>query len=305
MGKEEESVRGAPQREVNAVPQPLPRRAETLDESISDLLAGLASPDPSAAWKDFLQRYSPIVLHIVRRCESDPQRVSECFDHVCQALSDNRFRRLLGFQSNGPAKFRTWLMAVVANLCTDWHRKRRGRYRPLRAVAQLPELEQLVYRFIYARGMTRVECLRALEHRYPTLTEQQLSEINARLFARLPQQQRWQLGTGMATAGPQGELLTLDLTDDSFQLEDAGPGPEEVAQTDQEHARLAKAMAELPARQRLLLRLRFEQNLTLAEVARLAGLQDPFRAHRQIQAALSTLAEIMNRPAAHSDRKTR
>jgi RNA polymerase sigma factor (sigma-70 family) len=275
------------------------------DDSIGRLLARLASPDPGAAWSEFLQRYSATLLQIVRRCEADPQRVGECFDHVCQALSDDHFRRLRAYRNDGPAQFRTWLMAVVANLCTDWHRKRRGRYRPLRAVAQLPELEQLVYRCIFVRGMTRVECLRALEHRYPTLTEQQLSEVNARLFARLPPQRRWQLGTRMATIGPQGETLTRDLADDALQLEDVGPGPEAIAQTTQEHEWLAKAMAELPTQQRLLLRLRFEQNLTLAEVARLTGLQDPFRAHRQIQAALKKIAEAMNCPVRASDRKTR
>ena len=59
-------------------------------------------------------------------------------------------------------------MAVTANLCIDWRRKRRGRFRPIRAVAQLPELEQLVYRYMYVRGMRRAECLRALEARFPT-----------------------------------------------------------------------------------------------------------------------------------------
>jgi RNA polymerase sigma factor (sigma-70 family) len=275
------------------------------EESISDLLSRLASPEPSAAWKDFLQRYSPVVLHIVRRCESDPQRASECFDHVCQALSDDRFRRLRSFQSDGPAQFRTWLMAVTANLCVDWRRKQRGRFRPIRAVAHLPELDQLVYRHIYVRGLPRAECLRLLQPRFPELTDQQLSSINGRLFSLLSPQQRWQLGARMAATGPQGGTLTLDLADESLQLEDPGSGPEHVVQSDQEREHLTAAMSQLPTQQRLLLRLRYEQNLTLAEVARLTGLHDPFRAQRQIQAALKALAELMNRPAAPSDRKTR
>jgi transcriptional regulator with XRE-family HTH domain len=39
----------------------------------------------------------------------------------------------------------------------------------------------------------------------------------------------------------------------------------------------------------LLLRLRYEQDLTLEEVARLVGLGDPYRAHREIQAAVAEL----------------
>lgn len=274
-----------------------------IDESISGLMAGLASANPDAAWREFLQRYSSTVMQIVRRYESDPQRVAECFDHACEALSDHRFRRLLSFQRDGPAQFRTWLMAVTANLCVDWRRKRRGRFRPVRAVAHLPDLDQLVYRHIYVRGLPRAECLRLLTPRFPDLTDQQLSDINARLFSVLSPQQRWQLGMRMATTGPQGDTMTLDIVDDSIQLADASPGPEEAAQDVQEGELLSAALAQLPSQQRLLLRLRYEQNLTLAEVARLTGLQDPFRVHRQIQTALAALAEIMNLPTHDSGRK--
>jgi RNA polymerase sigma factor (sigma-70 family) len=276
-----------------------------IEAPASDLLAGLASGNPDIAWRGFLQRYSPTILHIVRRYEHDPQRVTECFDHVCEGLSDHGFRRLLGFQQDGPAQFRTWLMAVIANLCVDWRRRQRGRFRPVRAVAHLPELEQLVYRHLYAHGLPRAECLRRLRLRFPDLTDQQLSDINARLFSLLSPQQRWQLGMRIATTGPQGETMTLDINDDSIQFEDANAGPEEVVEDEQQFERLTAALAKLPSHPRLLLRLRYEQDLTLAEVARLTGLQDPFRAKRQIQAALAALTEIMTQTGRNAARKTR
>jgi hypothetical protein len=61
----------------------------------------------------------------------------------------------------------------------------------------------------------------------------------------------------------------------------------------------------LPAEQRLLLRLRYEQNLTLAEVARLTNQSDPFRANRQIQSALKALADLISDPRIAPGRKTR
>ena len=275
------------------------------DEAIADLLTRLASPDPGAAWNEFQHRYSPTLLQIVRRYESDAQRVNECFDHVCQALSDDRFRRLLKFQIHGTARFRTWLMAVTANLCIDWKRSKGGRFRPVRAVAHLSELEQLVYRHIFVRGMPRAECLHVLEGRFPDLNEQRLAEINARLFATLTPQHRWHLGTRAPGCGPQTDAISLDHADAAFQLEDPTTGPAETAEADQDRRRLAAALARLPSQQRLLVRLRYEQNLTLAEVARLTGLQDPFRARRQVQAALAALAELMTQAARDTDRKTR
>jgi DNA-directed RNA polymerase specialized sigma24 family protein len=64
-------------------------------------------------------------------------------------------------------------------------------------------------------------------------------------------------------------------------------------------------LSKLPAEQRLLLRLRYEQDLTLAEVARLTGQSDLFRANRKIQVALDTLADLMGGQRFQPDRKTR
>jgi len=53
---------------------------------------------------------------------------------------------------------------------------------------------------------------------------------------------------------------------------------------------LRQALARLTPHQRLLIKLRYQQDLSLKEVARLTRLGDPFRARRHIQAALDQLA---------------
>jgi RNA polymerase sigma factor (sigma-70 family) len=83
------------------------------------------------------------------------------------------------------------------------------------------------------------------------------------------------------------------------QLEDPDAGPEALTLRAQQRDRLEAALLHLPPQQRLLLRLRFEQDLTLAEVARLTRQPDPFRVNRQIQAALAALADLMESDAAH------
>jgi len=263
------------------------------DESVTDLLARLSAGQTDAAWREFLERYSAAIMHTVRRHEGDPERATDCFLHACSALNDDGFRRLLSYRPDGPARFRTWLMAVVSNLCIDWRRKQDGRIRPLQAVAHLPELDQLVYRHIYQRGLSRAQCLQTLKPQFPDLTEQQLAAINARLFALLTPQQRFQ------SSARHGATISLDggsTLDDgglSGQLEEPAPGPDVLALQAQQQSRLQAALARLPPQQRLLLRLRFEQDLTLAEVARLTRQPDPFRVNRQIQAALAALADLM------------
>ena len=275
------------------------------NESVTDLLEQLSSGRVDAAWSEFLARYSPLIMHVVRRHGLNDDRSTETFNHVCASLSDDGFRRLLSFRPDGPARFRTWLIAVVANLCVDWRRKERGRVRPLRCVSRLPELDQQVYYCIYERRMSRVQCLQALMPRFPELTGATVSEINARLFAFLTPQQRWQLSVRTPTLKPMVCDARSEDDDAARQVAEPGPGPDELTAHLQEQRRLQDALSKLPAEQRLLLRLRYEQELTLAEVARLTGQSDPFRANRKIQVALDTLADLMGGQRSEPDRKTR
>jgi RNA polymerase sigma factor (sigma-70 family) len=263
--------------------------------SITDVLERLASGQGvDSAWTAFLDRYSPLILQVARRYESHRDRALDCFVFVCGALADDGFRRLLKYRPDTGTRFETWLRAVVANLCIDWRRQQQGRLRPVQAIAGLSDLDQLVYRCLYVLGMRRDECLRALRPRFPALTDGEVSEINARLFALLTPRQRWQLGARMAGFVSMDDAESPIARDGGLQVADPGPGPEHVAEDDEERARIAEAMARLPARQRLLLKLRFDQELTLAEVARLAGIPDVHRANRQIQAALAELARLLD-----------
>jgi RNA polymerase sigma factor (sigma-70 family) len=275
------------------------------DEGVKELLERLSSGRVDAAWSEFLARYAPLIMHVVRRCDADDARTTECFNHVCGALSDDGFRRLLSFRPDGPARFKTWLIAVVANLCVDWRRKERGRVRPLQCVARLPELDQQVYRCIYVRGMSRAQCMEALAPRFPQLTAATVSEINARLFALLTPQQRWQLSARTPALKPRGFDARPEDDDPAWQVATPDPGPDDLAVDSQELRQLQDALSQLPSQQRLLLRLRYEQNLTLAQVARLTGQPDPFRANRQIQAALDALGRLMGSQKFQPGRKTR
>ena len=111
------------------------------DETVTDLLERLSSGRVGAAWSEFLEQYSPLIMQVIRRHDADHERARECFTYVCGALSDDGFRRLLSFRPDGPARFKTWLMAVVSNLCVDWRRKQQGRIRPGPSVLNLPDLD--------------------------------------------------------------------------------------------------------------------------------------------------------------------
>jgi hypothetical protein len=155
-----------------------------IDDTVTEFFERLSTGRVDAAWREFLTRYSSLIMHVIRRQCVDEDGAGECFVHVCGALSSDGFRKLISFRPDGPARFKTWLMAVVANLCVDWRRKEVGRHRPFKSVSCLSELDQQVYRCIYVRGMSREQCLRVLLPRFPELTGFQVSGINTRLFGR-------------------------------------------------------------------------------------------------------------------------
>lgn len=264
-----------------------------LGGNIDKILTELSSNRVESAWKAFLNSYSPLIMQVVYQYESDPNKADECFLFVCGKLSDDGFRRLLQFDSGRNARFSSWLKVIVSNLCVDWRRKEFGRHRPYRAIDRLSPLDQLLYHYKTECGMDRRACLNALRITYPDLTEKQLAESNGRLHTALTPRQRWQLTIRKREMGAVNVSGAASDQTKATELVEPGPGPESVAQLLQTRASLEQAMSQLNNQQRLLLRLRFQEDLPLKDVADLAGLGNLHQAKRRIKSALAALAELL------------
>ncbi|MDX6290858.1 MAG: hypothetical protein QOH42_2657, partial [Blastocatellia bacterium] len=83
------------------------------EEIIVRILEQLRAGEPQEAWTQFLQQYSALVFQVVRHFEHNNDHAADCFQFVCERLSEKSFRRLHQFKVDGPAKFSTWLRAVV------------------------------------------------------------------------------------------------------------------------------------------------------------------------------------------------
>lgn len=255
-------------------------------KSIAGLLNRLSSVDAGPAWVEFLDRHAQLIMNTANQFEYEQDRINECFLFVCEKLNDDGFRRLLNFNPRGVAKFRTWLGAVVFNLCVDWHRKEFGRVTLLPAISALPAFDQSVYRLVIEQGIKKETCFQTLRADFPDLTRELVATSVRRIHSLLTPRQRWQLsvrnrGRRQARGGPaQGRVEGLP---------DPGSGPETQAQTQQELEALQNAIAHLPADQRLLLKLRFQEGLSLKKIAQLKHLGDSNRAWRHIQGAINAL----------------
>ncbi|MBA2702850.1 MAG: sigma-70 family RNA polymerase sigma factor [Blastocatellia bacterium] len=263
--------------------------------AIERTLRELVSQNPQEAWDEFLREYAAHILQVVRQFEKNSDQASDCFQFVCERLVDRKFRRLRKFEIDGAAKFLTWLRVVVRNLCLDWQRKQSGRTRLFASVSRLSLLDQEVFRLIYQRGNTTEESLQMLAPRFPRITESRITESRGRIEKELTVRQRWLLAQKAAqTTSTMSAVIEAPETKVQ-EIPDAKPNPEEQSIQDESRRRLRPLLRRLPSQERLLLRLRFEQELTLEQCARLTGLGNAQRVDRQLKEILTRLRTELDR----------
>ena len=260
--------------------------------TISDLLRRLSSADAGPGWVEFLELYAPLIMSVASQFEYEQDRVQECFLYACEQLNDDGFRRLLKFDTTGKAAFRTWLGSVVFNLCVDWHRREYGRVTLLPAISALPAFDQSVYRMVVEQGMDKETCFQSLRADFPDLTRELIARAVTRVYSLITPRQRWQI------AVRNRRIRTVPGTSSQESpelLPDPAIGPDMEAQKQQNLEALQEAMSRLPANQRLLLRLRFQQGLTLKKIAELKYHGDVNLTWRKIRTATEALLQNFNR----------
>jgi DNA-directed RNA polymerase specialized sigma subunit len=245
------------------------------------------------AWPLFLQLYSDRVLRIVRRFAKNEDDRADCFLFVCEQLHRKNCRRLRKFDPAGPAMFTTWLHAVTFNLCRDWRRTKFPRYRIFRSISGLPDFEQEIFHCHFERGMNLQETLEALRYTYPHITRAEVADAAAKLQSHITSRQRRLLlarrpKLESLSSGQEGNPATQDLPDN-----DRSSEPEVAADRQQLDTALNNALKALEPGDLLILRLRFQRDLSLAEIATLTGVANAQAVDRQIQKIVEALRQKM------------
>lgn len=263
------------------------------DHSIVELQESLRSSDAGTAWQNFLTEYSTVLYHTARAHAHDHDEAADCFLFLCEQLAQNNFRRLLKFNPKGPASFVTWLRVVARNLCMDWHRKRTGRPRPFRALEHFSALEFEVYQCRIERGLSEFETLQLLKPSFPDLQLAELAEVEATIANSLDSRQRWILYTRQLSRADYKSSVADGEDDGVSELTDPRSNQEALVVHWEQEENLKKCVASLAPQERLIIQLRFEENCSLEEIARLTGLRDAQRVHRHIGAILKKLRDGM------------
>jgi RNA polymerase sigma factor (sigma-70 family) len=258
------------------------------DPFIASMLSTLSSTEPQSAWCAFLDRYSGLIYHVVLSFDRDPDRSGNCYLFVCEQLSANDFRRLRKFDVGGRATFSTWLCAVMRNLCLDWHRKEHGRHRMFGSVARRSATDQLLFEVVFRRGFSAEEAREELSRRGVELSFAAVEERISDLRRCLSSRQLWLLSSGNTV------LDSIDGEEErTYVVEpaDPAPDPEALAALRETHQHVSAALASLTDSDRLLVRLRYQEGLTLQQVAKLVGLKDAQTADRRLRDIIEHLRQ--------------
>jgi len=268
------------------------RSSKCQEWGIAQLLAQLRSSDARGAWDQFLLHYGAVLYQVVRASARDEEEIADCFVFACEKLAEKGYRRLLRFKPEGAASFVTWLRVVSRNLCLDWQRKVHGRPRPFKFLQSLSALDLEVYQCRYERGLSGDDTLRQIRATWPAVTPDVVNEIESRIARLLSPRQLWILSTRLTSKA----AVPLDVEDDErgvIDIADPMPSPEQTMFHEQEQGRLQRCVVSLASEERLIVKLRFENELSLQEIAQLTGLGDAQRAQRKLVAILKKLRDAM------------
>lgn len=260
------------------------------DPFLASILSAISPADRQSAWSEFLERYSGLIYHVVLSFDRDPDRSGNCYLFVCEQLSANGFRRLRKFDAGGAASFSTWLCAVARNLCLDWHRKEHGRHRVFGSVARRSAADQMLFELVFRQGLSVEEAREELSRRRIALSFAEVEERINGLRRCVTSRQLWLLSSGKGAAGA---IESGEEGAHATEPVDPAPDPEAVAVLRQTHAQLSAALGSLTDSDRLVVRLRYQEGLTLQQVARLVGLKDAQTADRRLRDIMEHLRQSL------------
>ncbi len=255
--------------------RPLRRKTSGTTPPISDdALLELFRRRPRRAWKIFLDRYAERMLGQLRGLGFDRDEAMDRFVFVCERLARNRFARLRRVRATGSrGELVPWLRQVVKNAAIDWGWSQTGRRRLFQSVEGLGEIEQRVFQLHFWTGLgpaAMVERLRVEGH--SEISIEQVFDALERVLERLDSGQKWRLLSQLSRRRPAGPVGVGGSEIGAFEPATNAPDPEtELLRAEQARV-LAEALSHLPARDRLMFRLRYDDALSLADIAAVVGL---------------------------------
>lgn len=239
---------------------------------IATLLLGGATSE--AAWRQFLDGYSKLILKILWQFDRQHDRVMDGYLAVCSKLAERNFAVLRKFHNDSRLRdtdFPLWLSAVIRNIAIDLYRTEKGRKRFPRALQNAPLPEREVFALYYWRGYSHDEIRHQLHHRFNGRSGD-VAGILARINRRLKRR----------PASPVSSGITVIPFDDGRHQPEAQGGLPDNEQMD-------RWMNTLTPEQRLVVHLRFWGDMAATDISRMLNIRPSHRIYSILQRAFAVM----------------
>ena len=231
-------------------------------------LHALLEEDAERGWRAFVDQFTTAIVALIERAGvADRDEVADVYVRVCERLAADGCERL---RRHDPRKgaLAAWLTIVIRHVVVDWARSERGRRRLFGAIARLDERHQRVFELYY------------WEHRRPSEIVEMLTrtlgqavgladvlDALATIERSLSDRHRREL---LALVARTRTPVSLDDEDERprLALVDRQPHPEAALRVREIDEAFAGAMAELPAEDRAIVKLKFVQGWAGSEIQR-------------------------------------
>lgn len=246
--------------------------------------------DPAAGYSALLDRYTPVILRMIRRFLGDPDEVMETYTSICERLRQNNFQALRRFRIN--SDLTPWLSVVVANACRDRFRRNRMVSVPKSVINRLNKQEKLIFKYYYQDRVQQSEIPETIEGRHDIpCSSIDVARAIERIDQMLSVNKRWHL---LAALGANRPVLSLDDSSESggtildqliADSDDPSPNaPERITL-------LNRAIENLDPEDQLLVLLRFEHEMRAHDIAKVMQ----FETHRYVYTRLRTIVNRLRR----------
>lgn len=254
-------------------------------------LLALFESRPQRAWELFIDKYSNLIFACLRRLGLDYDEAMERFVYVCEKLSEEDYRRLRGVKYLGQSgELTPWLVQVVRNLAVNFAQLQDGRQRLLKSIDRLGELDQKVFTAYFRQGLPPSEIrerLSAADNAAVRLVD--VLDSLDRIFDSLSAKKLWRLVSNLERRRRPVSLVHEEgVMEKPVRCREASP--EKKLLLRERRRQLRSALAELQPRARQLLRLRYEEGLSVRQAARLLDIGE-----REVKAALRSTRRTLRR----------
>ncbi len=261
-----------------------PRLALTPEERLTEEFLS----DPEGAYRTLLDRYSSVLLRMIRRFFQDPDDVMDLYTVVCERLRAQDFQALRRFR--GGSALLPWLSVIVANACRDRLRQTRVAAIPRHILGQLDVRTRLVYRHHVVGHMAPEDAADVISRGGVRCTALDVVESLQRLHDLLRSGVQQRLLRHLDPRSP----VSLDvLVERGLDQQDTASDFAAALDDAESLSRLADALHAFPSEDRLLIALRFEQGLTGVEIADLVGADSAARVYTRLRTLLARLRRTL------------